>query len=94
MADISITQKHKLIHAKAHAAARKVADQLAEEYGLATQWEGNVLSFRRGGVAGTLALRDKEAQLEITLGFLLKAFAPRISAQVARHMKQVFGDKT
>lgn len=93
MPDISISQTHKLSQKKARAAAQKVADQLAEEYDLATQWEGNVLSSKRSGVSGTLALHDKSAQLDITLGFLLKAFAPKISAQVEKNMKKVFGGK-
>ena len=91
--DISIRQAHKLSHKKAHAAAQKVVDQLVEEYELAIQWEGNVLFFKRSGVSGTLALHEKEVHLEITLGFLLKAFAPKISAQVEKNMKKVFGGK-
>ncbi len=93
MPDISIRQAHKLSHKKAHAAAQKVVDQLVEEYELAIQWEGNVLFFKRSGVSGTLALHEKEVHLEITLGFLLKAFAPKISAQVEKNMKKVFGGK-
>ncbi|HSY29450.1 MAG TPA: polyhydroxyalkanoic acid system family protein, partial [Burkholderiaceae bacterium] len=47
MADISITQKHKLSHKKAKAAAQKVVDQLAEEYGVNAEWEGDTLNFKR-----------------------------------------------
>lgn len=88
--DISIRQMHTLSHTKARAAAQKVADRLADEYELATQWEGDVLSFKRSGISGTLVLHDKQAQLDITLGFLLKAFAPTISAQVEKNMQKVF----
>ncbi len=91
--DISISHSHKLSHKKARAAAQKVADQLAAEYDLVTQWEGNVLTFKRSGVSGTLELHDKAAQLDITLGFLLKAFAPKISEQVEKNMRKVFGGK-
>ncbi len=93
MPDISISQTHKLSQKKARAAAQKVVDQLVEEYDLVTEWEGNVLFFKRSGVSGTLALHDKQAQLEITLGFLLKAFAPKISAQIEKNMKKVFSAK-
>jgi len=90
MADISITQKHKLSHKKAKAAAQKVADQLAEEYGVSAEWDGDMLNFRRSGVSGTLELSPHEAQLEITLGFMLKAFAATIEEHIHKNMKKVF----
>lgn len=93
MSDISISQVHHLSRSKARVAAQKVADLLAEEYDLATAWDGDVLTFNRSGVSGTLALHDKLAQMDITLGFLLKAFAPKISAQVEESMGKVFGCK-
>jgi putative polyhydroxyalkanoate system protein len=93
MADISITQKHKLSHKKAKAAANKVASQLAEEYEMESEWDGDVLSFKRSGVSGTLELLAAEARLEITLGFLFKAFATKIESQVHKNMQKVFGGK-
>jgi putative polyhydroxyalkanoate system protein len=91
VADISITQKHKLSHKKAKAAAQKVADQLAEEYGVSADWDGNVLNFKRSGVSGTLELSAHEAQLDMTLGFMLKAFSSTIEEHVHKNMKKVFG---
>lgn len=93
MADISIIQDHKLTPKKAKAAAQKVADQMAEEFDMVTVWEGDILTFKRSGVAGTLVLLDKQAQLEITLGFLLKAFSGKIEEQVSKNMKKVFSGK-
>lgn len=93
MADISITQAHKLSHRKAKAAAQKVADQMAAEYDMASEWIGDVLRFQRTGVSGSLKVSDKEAILEISLGFLFKAFAPTIEEKVAAKMKKVFAAK-
>lgn len=93
MADISITQPHKLPPKKAKAAAQKVADQMAKEYEMASEWEGDVLSFKRSGVTGRLVLLEKTAQLEISLGFLLKMFAPTIEEKVSAKMKKVFASK-
>ena len=53
MADIDIIQPHTLTHEKAIAAAQKVADRLADEYGLACAWDGGVLRFERAGVDGS-----------------------------------------
>lgn len=93
MADISIIQTHKLTHKKAKAAAQKVADQMAEEYDMSSEWEGDVLVFKRSGVSGKLALSEQQAHLEISLGFLLKAFAPTIEEKVTAKMKKVFSSK-
>lgn len=93
MADISITQTHHLTHKKAKDAAQKVADQMAEEYGMTSEWDGDVLVFKRHGVSGTLTVSADQARLEIKLGLLLKAFAPTIEAKVTAKMKKVFGAK-
>ena len=90
MADISITHKHKLSHKKAKAAAQKVADQLAEEYGIDAEWEGDVLHFQRSGVSGTLELGEHVAQMDIKLGFLMMAFSSVIEEKVKQNMKKVF----
>jgi putative polyhydroxyalkanoate system protein len=90
MADISITQKHKLSHKKAKAAAQKVVDQLAEEYGVTAEWDGDTLNFQRSGVSGTLQLSVHEVQLEIKLGFMLKAFSATIEEHVHKNMQKVF----
>lgn len=92
MADISIKQEHQLPLSKAKEAAQQVADRMATEFDMATQWEGDVLSFKRSGVAGTLALRETEAQIDITLDFLFKAFAGTLEEKVARNMKKYFAE--
>lgn len=93
MADISITQAHKLSHKKALAAAQKVADQIAEEYEMRSEWDGEVLQFKRSGVSGKLTVSANKAHLEINLGFLFKAFAPTIEEKVTAKMKKVFSAK-
>lgn len=90
MADISIVQEHRLSPETARAAARKVADRLAGEYGLECRWDGDVLHFGRSGVQGTLTLEAQRAAMRIELGFLLVAFAPAIEAKVAESMRKVF----
>lgn len=93
MADISIKQAHKLPHKKAKAAAQKVADQMAEEYEMNSEWDGDVLKFKRSGVSGKLVVSEKEAHLEISLGFLFKAFTSTIEEKVSAKMKKVFSAK-
>lgn len=90
MADISIKQSHCLSSGKAKAAAQKVADQMAEEFDVSSEWNGDVLRFNRTGVSGLLKISETDATLEITLGFLLKAFAPAIEEKIAAKMERVF----
>lgn len=90
MADISIHHPHTLTRHEARAAAQAVADQLAAEYEVTTQWQDNVLCFERSGISGTLALQEHHAQLDIELGLLMKAFAPMISTRVEQKMKKMF----
>jgi putative polyhydroxyalkanoate system protein len=90
MADISIVQEHGLSPALARAAAQKVADRMAAEYGLDCKWDGDVLRFERGGVQGSLTLEAQRAAMRIQLGFLMGAFAPAIEAKVAENMRRVF----
>jgi putative polyhydroxyalkanoate system protein len=91
MADISLTEQHNLSSAEARAAAQQVADQMSADYEMQCVWEADVLSFRRSGVSGTLTLSEGSAQLDITLGFMLKGFAKKIEAQVGNNMRKVFG---
>ncbi len=91
MADISIVQEHKLTQKKAREAAQKVADAISGDYGIACEWDGDVLRFERSGVQGQLTLEKKKAEIFIRLGFIMSAFAPTIEAKVAENMKKVFG---
>lgn len=90
MPDISITQPHCLSQADARAAAQKVADKLAREYGLSCKWEGDVLRFARSGVEGALTLGERQAALRIKLGFLMGAFASTIEQKVGESMRKTF----
>lgn len=88
--DITIIQAHRLTPNEARAAVQKVADDMAADYDMLSEWQGDVLAFRRTGVSGTLALTDGSAQLDMKLGVMLRAMAPRIREKVAANMQKVF----
>lgn len=90
MADITIVQQHALSMEDARAAAQRVADQMAVDYEMTHEWQGDVLTFKRSGFSGTLALSEGRAQLDLTLGFMLKGFARKIEEQVTKNMHKVF----
>ena len=90
MADITLVEDHALSMDDARNAAQKVADQMTADYEMACSWEGDVLAFKRSGVSGTLALTEGRAQLDVTLGFMLKGFRKKIEEQVGRNMHKLF----
>ncbi|MES2535204.1 MAG: polyhydroxyalkanoic acid system family protein [Pseudomonadota bacterium] len=91
MTDISVRQNHQLSPRLARAAAEKIVDRIVTEYDMRSEWNGDILSFSRTGISGTLALHDNAAQVDITLGMMLKSFAPVIEQKICGQMKKVFG---
>jgi putative polyhydroxyalkanoate system protein len=91
MADISITQQHALSLQQSKDAAQQVADRMAAEYDMTTQWNGDVLTFERSGLEGRLTLGDKQVQVDITLGGFFKSFAPMIEEKIGRNIARTFG---
>jgi putative polyhydroxyalkanoate system protein len=94
MSDISIVQTHALSLQQSREAAQAVADQMTEEFNMSTQWQGDVLAFQRDGLSGALTLLENEAQVDVTLGLLFKAFAPMIEEKLVRKMKKAFAAPT
>lgn len=90
MADIHLERKHAMGLKKAKAAAQKVADELAAEYGVTSTWDGDVLRFERKGVHGELLVAADRVCLEARLGLLLSPMRPRIEAQVNENFARYF----
>ena len=88
MADIEIKRVHNLGLKAARTAADKMAEHLGQKFGLRGAWDGNVLRFERPGVHGALAINDKDLNLSVTLGFLLKAM--KGSIDVHRELDELF----
>jgi len=86
MADIKMIKYHSLPMPEARALVQKAADDLASEYDLVSHWAGNALHFRRSGVQGEMNVSSSEIHLEVTLGFLLKAF----KAKFVEHIEHNF----
>jgi putative polyhydroxyalkanoate system protein len=89
LADIELRRAHDL----GLAGARKVADKLAADLGrkfdLRGGWNGNTLRFERPGVAGTLAVTERDLHLSVSLGFLLKAMKGSIERAVVAELDEL-----
>lgn len=93
MADIDIKRAHNLGLKAARTAADKMAEHLGRKFGLEGGWAGNVLSFARPGVTGSLAVDEKDLRLMVDLGFLLKAMRPSIEKAVHEELDALFATK-
>lgn len=89
MSDIKYTRKHSLSLAQAKKIAQKTADDLAEEYDLVSEWEGDTLHFHRAGVEGHMHVTDSHIDLNVRLGFLLKPFKARFEQHIERHLDEL-----
>jgi putative polyhydroxyalkanoate system protein len=92
--DIKLVRSHALPVPKAKALAQKAADALAAEYNLESEWHGNTLRFHRSGVDGEMHVTPSEIQLEVTLGFLLKAFKAKLAEHIERNFDQLMLEPT
>ena len=86
MSEIRMTQAHALPLAKAKAAAQAAADELASEYGLSSEWEGDTLHFRRSGVDGTMHVVADRVDLVVRLGLLLRPFRAAFEEHLRAHL--------
>ena len=90
MADIELRRVHGMGLAAAREAAERMAGELARKYDLRKAWRGDVLTFERPGLTGSLELGEKELKLSVALGFLLKAMKGSIERAVADELDALF----
>lgn len=91
MPDIHMVRHHGVSLARARDLAQRAADDLAREYDLVTRWVGNTLHFQRSGVQGAMRVDDERIDLEVTLGFLLKAFRASFVKHIEREFDSLLG---
>lgn len=89
MSDIKMVRRHHLSVKDAKKIAQKTADDLATEYGLESEWEGDRIVFKRSGVEGFLHVDDRQIDLNVKLGFLLKPFKFKIESHIERHLDEL-----
>lgn len=89
MSDIKYTRKHNLPLAQAKKIAQKTADDLADEYDLVSEWNGNTLHFHRAGVEGHMHVTEAHIDLNVKLGFLLKPFKAKFEHHIENHLDEL-----
>jgi putative polyhydroxyalkanoate system protein len=89
MSDIKYVRSHALPIKQAKAVAQKTADDLAKEYDLVSEWQGDVLHFHRSGVEGHMKVTADKIALDVTLGFLLKPFRHKFEHHIEHHLDEL-----
>jgi putative polyhydroxyalkanoate system protein len=91
MSTISISRKHKKTMAQARTAVDRVAERIAEKFGIEHQWEGDTLHFTRSGVDGHIELAKGSVKVQAKLGFLLMALRGSVEEEIERYLDKEFG---
>ncbi len=91
MSHIRITKRHHLSHRKAKEAAEQVARDLHKRFGLAYEWQGDSVDFKRAGLAGKLHVLKDQVRLDCELGFVMSMFKPALEEAVHDEFDKYFG---
>jgi putative polyhydroxyalkanoate system protein len=90
MSNIDIRHAHSLAPEQARKAVQEVAEKLADRFGMAYNWNGDVLDFNRSGVDGHIAVAPEELRVTAKLGFLLSTMKGPIEAEIRRVLDERF----
>jgi putative polyhydroxyalkanoate system protein len=86
MAVIDIRRSHRKPLKTAKAAVERVAQSIAEEYGIEHHWDGDMLLFDRSGVKGHIAVTKGDLHVRVELGFFMSAMKPMIEREIERKL--------
>jgi len=90
MPDIELVRSHAVPISEAKARVQKIADELAPEYDLSSEWRGNTLYFHRTGLHGETHVNASHIRLEATLSFLMKPLKNALVDRIERKFEKVF----
>lgn len=91
MSTIDIRHPHGLAPEQARQAVQRIAETLAERFGVHHAWQGDSLMFKRSGVDGRVHLEPGAVRVTAELGFLLGAMRGTIEHEIRRVLAERFG---
>jgi len=94
MPDIELVKSHSVPIPEAKARVQKIADELAADYDLRSEWRGKILLFERSGLHGEMEVTASKIRLEATLSFLLKPLRSALVERIERKFEKVFPEPT
>ncbi|AXK55199.1 polyhydroxyalkanoic acid system family protein [Pseudomonas protegens] len=84
MARISVERAHGLGKQVAREKADKLAQKLADQYGLEPQWAGDTLNLKRSGVKGAVHVGEESIRIDVELGLLMSAMSGTIKSEIEK----------
>jgi putative polyhydroxyalkanoate system protein len=89
MSDIKVVRRHSLPMAHARALAERAVDELAARYGVAAEWQGDVLRFSARSAEGRVHLSPSEIRIDVKLGRVLSLFKKRLTERIENHLDRL-----
>ncbi|MGB7298593.1 MAG: polyhydroxyalkanoic acid system family protein [Burkholderiaceae bacterium] len=90
MASLTFERPHQLGLKPARDRMQRLADEMADQYRLKSEWQGDVLVFSRPGIQGRIEVTDRSILLQAKLGVMLSAFRPRIESSLSENFDAYF----
>ncbi|MBB3102891.1 polyhydroxyalkanoic acid system family protein [Azomonas macrocytogenes] len=89
MARIVVERSHNLGLQAARTKADKLAERLAQEFGVDCCWDGDVLAVRRRGADGRIEVGEDNVRVRLNLGILLSPMAGAIQGKIEQSLDKV-----
>lgn len=86
MATIQLHRLHSLGLDGARAAANDVAARLRDDFGVTTEWHGDVLHVGGHGIDGRLTVTDGAVDVHARLGLLARPFRRRLHDEIEEEL--------
>lgn len=90
MPKIDIRRPHQLSTPEARVVVDKVAVKMREKFATESQWQGNVLTFSRSGVNGTIAVEPDAIAVHAELGLMLSPMKGMIEQEIRNKLDEYF----
>jgi len=91
MNSIDIDHQHSYSKEEAWERAELMLEELAQNYGLEIEHDGeSLISFSGSGIKGTVTIDHDKINISAILGFLMVAMKPVISSEIKRKLEQKF----
>ncbi len=85
---MNISRRHSLGRTEARTKVQELADDLGDQYGLVSEWQGDDLCVKGSGVNGWVRLSDDEVHVDLKLGFALTMLEGPIRSTIESLMEK------
>lgn len=88
MSDICIKRSHNCNEQEVREKVQALIEKLVGKYGGHYIWEGNRANYHCSGVTADLCFDERELNVEVKLGLLMKAFKSVIEGEINQYMEK------